>query len=287
MVFALCGGDKRQARLASLLLEDGHGVKVWALEDAPISEGARRCESAAECAEGAGCVVLPMPLSAKRGMLNAPMSARPHCLGELFAALKPGALVCAGNISAEAKAMAEDVGVGLRDYGAMESYRAVNSAATAEGAVGVLLGETPGLLCSQRAVIIGAGRITRALAPRLAGLGVRVTIASRSADSRAWAQAGGFNVCDTSRLAGTLSEAGIVINTAPALVLTASRLTELPEGALVLDLASAPGGTDFDAARAFGIKALTAPGLPGKWSPDAAAGAVRDAIYRIMEDEKT
>ena len=61
--------------------------------------------------------------------------------------------------------------------------------------------------------------------------------------------------------------------------------TELPEGALVLDLASAPGGTDFDAARAFGIRALTAPGLPGKWSPDAAAAAVRDAIYRSMEDE--
>lgn len=77
----------------------------------------------------------------------------------------------------------------------------------------------------------------------------------------------------------------IVVNTAPALVLTASRLTELPEGALVLDLASAPGGTDFDAARAFGIRALTAPGLPGKWSPDAAAAAVRDAIYRSMEDE--
>ena len=59
----------------------------------------------------------------------------------------------------------------------------------------------------------------------------------------------------------------------------------LPEGALVLELASAPGGTDFDAARAFGIRALTAPGLPGKWSPDAAAAAVRDALYRCMEDE--
>ena len=55
---------------------------------------------------------------------------------------------------------------------------------------------------------------------------------------------------------------------------------------IILDLASAPGGTDFEAARAFGIRALTAPGLPGKWSPQTAAEAVRDAVYNILEDEK-
>ena len=95
----------------------------------------------------------------------------------------------------------------------------------------------------------------------------------------------GFRALDTAKLSGALGGADIVINTAPALVLTASRLTELPAGALVLDLASKPGGTDFDAARSFGIKALTAPGLPGKWSPDTAAKAVRDAIYAVLEDE--
>ena len=63
-------------------------------------------------------------------------------------------------------------------------------------------------------------------------------------------------------------------------------LTELPAGALVLDLASAPGGVDFEAARAFGIRCAAAPGLPGKWSPEAAAGAVRRAVYQIMEAEK-
>ena len=38
MVFALCGGDERIARLASMLVEDGHGVRAWALEDAPLAE---------------------------------------------------------------------------------------------------------------------------------------------------------------------------------------------------------------------------------------------------------
>ncbi len=79
---------------------------------------------------------------------------------------------------------------------------------------------------------------------------------------------------------------GIVINTVPAPMLTAARVAGMKPDALILDLASAPGGTDFEAARAFGIRALTAPGLPGKWSPQTAAEAVRDAVYNILEDEK-
>ena len=171
MVFALCGGDERIARLASMLVEDGHGVRAWALEDAPLAEGVRECASADECISGAHCVVLPMPLTARRGFLNAPFSKRPRCLGEVFTAVRPGSLVCAGGVTAEARELAEECGARLADYGALESFRAVNSLATAEGAIGVLLRETPEVICGRSAVIIGAGRITRALSPRLAARG--------------------------------------------------------------------------------------------------------------------
>ena len=87
-------------------------------------------------------------------------------------------------------------------------------------------------------------------------------------------------------LQDALPGCGIVINTVPAPMLTAARVAGMKPDALILDLASAPGGTDFEAARAFGIRALTAPGLPGKWSPQTAAEAVRDAVYNILEDEK-
>ena len=95
---------------------------------------------------------------------------------------------------------------------------------------------------------------------------------------------GGARGADTRALCGRLGTFGIVVNTVPALTLTAARLAELPEGALVLDLASRPGGTDFEAARAFGIRALHAPGLPGKWSPETAAAAIREAVYNILEE---
>src|SRR5699024_1974399 len=106
MVFALCGGDERIVRLAGMLLADGHGVKVWALEGAQLPDGARACDSAAECVLDADCVVLPMPASVRRGLLNAPLSKKTHCMGEIFAAVAPGTPVCAGGVGADVRAMA-------------------------------------------------------------------------------------------------------------------------------------------------------------------------------------
>lgn len=283
MIFAVCGGDGRLVRLAGLLLADGHAVRAWALEDAPLAEGVRLCESAAECCAGADCAALPMPLLDSSGFLNAPYSAKKRCLTELAEAVGPGTRVFAGGANAAARA---EFSRPPRDYAASEAFRALNSLATAEGAIAVLLRESEETLCGKRAVITGAGRITRALAPRLAALGLRVTVASRSPARRAWYAALGFGTADTASLSGALGGAEIVVNTAPGLVLGAARLVELPAGAVVLDLASAPGGVDFDAARAFGIHALTAPGLPGKCAPLTAAKALRDAIYSGLEDEK-
>ena len=191
--------------------------------------------------------------------------------------------VCGGAIAPEARAVAEGRGLRLHDYGKREELLAANAVATAEGAVGVLLSETAWALCGRKALVTGWGRVARALAPRLRGLGMEVTVAARKPGDRAWAAAWGFHTADTERLAEALRGCSAVVNTVPALLLTAARLAELEPEALVLDLASAPGGTDFEAARAFGLRALTAPGLPGKWAPLTAAQAIRDAVYNILE----
>lgn len=191
--------------------------------------------------------------------------------------------VCGGAIASEARAVAEGRGLRLHDYGKREELLAANAVATAEGAVGVLLSETAWALCGRKALVTGWGRVARALAPRLRGLGMEVTVAARKPGDRAWAAAWGFHTADTERLAEALRGCSAVVNTVPALLLTAARLAELEPEALVLDLASAPGGTDFEAARAFGLRALTAPGLPGKWAPLTAAQAIRDAVYNILE----
>jgi dipicolinate synthase subunit A len=67
-----------------------------------------------------------------------------------------------------------------------------------------------------------------------------------------------------------LREADCIFNTVPSMVLPRERLMLLRPGTLVIDLASSPGGVDFEAAKQLGLEAILALGLPGKVAPVSA-----------------
>ena len=75
-----------------------------------------------------------------------------------------------------------------------------------------------------------------------------------------------------------------VVNTIPAPVLTAPVLAALRPGSLIVDLASAPGGTDFAAAAALGHTALLAPGLPARCAPDSAGEYLAETVLEIIRE---
>lgn len=120
------GGDPRQAALARLLADDGHGVHPYALEQA---EGVR-CEPSMAGADRADCVVLPLPALGPEGALNTPLSDRPHPPEEILDALRPGQLVCAGMVTGGLKAMAKARGLVLADYFAREELAVLNAIPT-------------------------------------------------------------------------------------------------------------------------------------------------------------
>ena len=61
-------GDRRQAALAGLLAEDGHGVHTFALEQVQ----GLNCQQTLDGARLAHCVILPLPAGDGQGRLNAP-----------------------------------------------------------------------------------------------------------------------------------------------------------------------------------------------------------------------
>jgi dipicolinate synthase subunit A len=286
MVFAVMGGDERQSRLASQLARDGHEVRVFALEVAVLPNQIEHSEGAAEATRGADCVILPLPVSVKRGYLNAPLSTEAHCLGEVFGSLSPGTPVCAGMPDADTRSLARSSSAELYDYYAREELLVQNAVATAEGAIGVLLKETAETIWGRRILLIGWGHIGKALAPRLRALGAEVLVSARNAGDLAWIAAEGFTPLDTRALGGCLDDVDIVVNTVPARILGMQLLSELPGGALVVDLASRPGGVDQEAARVLGLRTLWAQGLPGKWAPETAAAAIREAVYNILGERE-
>ena len=162
-------------------------------------------------------------------------------------------------------------------YARREEYQIANARLTAEGAAALLRGETE--LAGKKVLLLGYGRIGRLLAGELAAAGADVTVAARSAAQRAWAEAEGLAAVPLDALGEAAARADIAVNTIPAPVLTAPLLERLPEGALLLELASAPGGIDAAAAEKMPLRYLRAPGLPAKYAPERAAAILRDAVY--------
>ena len=274
------GGDPRQGALSRLLADDGHTVHTFAMER---GEGVR-CQPDLAGIGLADCVILPLPAAGEGGRINAPMAEQPPRLDTVLDAMVPGQLLCAGMASPELAAMAQERGLVLRDYFAREELAILNAVPTAEGAIQIAMEELPITLHGARALVIGYGRLGRALAPRLAGLGARVSVAARKYADLAWAESFGFGTEHTGQLRPWLCGYDLVVNTVPARVLGEAELAELRPDCLVIDLASKPGGVDLDAAARLGKKVVWALSLPGKVAPVTAGRAIRTAIYNILSE---
>ena len=271
----LVGGDARQAALAAALEEDGHMVHTFAL-------GGRNATLAGM--DRADCVILPLPAMTGEGLLHAPLRREQYRMEDILDVLRPDQPVFAGMADERLRRLTAERGLPLYDYFAREELAVRNAVPTAEGAIRIALSELPVTLHGARVLLVGFGRLSRALAPRLQGLGARVCAAARSSHQRALAESMGLDTEGLDRLTDWLCAYDLVINTVPAPVLGAEELAAMKEGVLVIDLASRPGGVDFPAAEQLGVKAVHALSLPGKEAPVTAGRYIRDTVYHMMEE---
>ena len=274
------GGDLRQGALAGALEEDGHTVHTYALEnlDSPLPQGRLR---EAALADG---VILPLPVAGEDGGLSAPLSPRFHPLEEILEVLHPQQFVCGGMVRPQVQALAGERGVTIHDYFAREELAVANAVPTVEGAIQIALEELPITLQGARVLVVGFGRLGKLLAHRLGALGARVTVSARRYEQLAWIRAMGWQGQRTDALTGWLCGYDLVVNTVPARVLGREQLRELGPGALVIDLASKPGGVDLEGAAELGTRVIWALSLPGKVAPVTAGRAIRTTVYHMMQE---
>lgn len=274
----------RQARLAELLAADGHQVTSYAIDKMKL-EGVERAETAYDAVQGAKCIILPLPVSAKDGVLNTPLSAGLHTVREILSVLDSKQVVCAGRITGELNEQAASLGLEITDYYAREEFVVLNALATAEGGLQLVMEETPITLCGAKCLVIGFGRIGKILCSRLRGMCADVTASARRCEDIAWIKALGYKAENTQQLDGRLRDYDIIINTVPARIMGQERLSELKKGCLCLDLASKPGGVDFAAASRLGVKAVWALSLPGEVAPVTSGAIIRDTVYNILAEK--
>jgi len=277
--FGVIGGDSRQRSLAELLLRDGRKVLTWGVE-----ESERIKNTGLEKALSAQVVILPLPVLAAGGVFNAPFARREVRIPELLDSFEPGQILCGGQIPDSVHQAAGRRGLVLQDYFTREELTVCNAAVTAEGALQVAMERLPVTLWGCRVLVLGFGRIGKLLAHRLQSMGARVTVAARKCSDLSWIEAYGYDAVSMEKMPERLEEFRLLFNTAPSLLLDGEKLQWLRKDCLCIDLASAPGGIDFDAAQQLGLQAVWARSLPGKAAPETAGCIIRDTIYRILEE---
>ncbi len=274
--FGVIGGDKRQLYCARAIADDGFSVKVCGFEQCEDTMG---LENAAlnEVLGHSEAIILPVPCSRDGGTVNAPFAAPALTFGKEENALLEGKPVFAGM-----KNRLPFPGGRVYDYAVREEFAVENAVPTGEGAIEIAMREYDGTIHGSACLVTGYGRIGRVLADMLAGLGARVTVSARNLRDMAFIRARGFEAVHSLSLSGRYD---IVFNTVPTLLLDACTLAKIAPGALVIDLASMPGGVDFEAAERLSIKAIHALSLPGKAAPKASGRIIKNAVYHIIREE--
>ncbi|MCM1131890.1 MAG: dipicolinate synthase subunit A [Ruminococcus flavefaciens] len=265
----IAGGDMRQVFCAEKLA-DIYNVEVIGIDRDFTAKDfhGRKC----------GCVVLPVPPFDENGNINTPCSDDIIPPGRLKEFTTDDCIVFTGRYDKRL----EDLFPQSRiiDYMSCEDLSLKNAVPTAEGAVQLALEELPVTLNGLSVLIVGIGRIGTALAEILKGFGADITVAVRNSKGTGKARVIGVKSVCTKDM-GT--DYGLVFNTAPELVFSREILKKFSSDTLFIDLASRPGGFDFESASELGRKVIWALGLPGKTAPVTAGEFVAETIINILE----
>ena len=138
-----------------------------------------------------------------------------------------------------------------------------NAVPTAEGAIEIAITETPFTIHGSKSLVLGYGKIGKILSKDLYALGAQTYVEARKYADLAMIEGHGYEPLPLDNLKDHIHEFDIIFNTIPSLILDDEILTKVKKDALIIDLASKPGGIDFDAAKAYGLKVIWALSLPG------------------------
>ncbi len=281
------GGDQREIEMVKCLAEQGGEVYTVGHRQYPGYGNIVPVESLGpfpEAVPEVDVVIAPMSHTDAAGTVRAvPEEGVTIRLDDALLKRFPrGTPLFIGKALPVVKEAAERHGIRLFETAEDDEVAVLNSIPTAEGAVQIAMEELPITLHGSQSLVLGLGRCGLTLVRMLQGLGARVAAAARSRAQLARAVEMGAEAVPLEDLGERVSAVDVVFNTIPAVVLTREILEKMAKEALIIDIASSPGGVDFQAAADLGIRAILAPGLPGKAAPKTAGKILGMCLPRMI-----
>lgn len=282
--FAVIGGDARQWYLTEYLIKKGYSVITYAI--APLSKD-KRSDTASSLEEAvlqAFNIIGPIPFTKDGNTIYSQTVKSDLNIETLKNLLGKGCLFAAGNIPETICEKLCTDGVSYFDFMKEEEVAIFNSIATAEGAISEALLRNPSNLHGSNCLVLGFGRCAKTLAQKLKNLCSNTTVCARSKAAQVSAYAQGFDSVDFLTLPSIIKKYNYIFNTVPSVVISRKELECMDKDTTIIDIASAPGGVDYKAAKELGINAYLCLGLPGKYSPKSSAEALVKALLSYIKE---
>ncbi|MFS0839300.1 dipicolinate synthase subunit DpsA [Paenibacillus sp. 1P03SA] len=281
------GGDARQLEVIDKLIELDASVTLIGFDNLqkPFG-GATGKQLSAEALEKADALVLPVVGTDEQGRVEGIFSGSELTLtAELLGALPKHAVIYTGMAKPYLKQLCAAQGLRLVELLERDDVAIYNSIPTAEGALMIAIQNTDITIHGSQSMVLGFGRTGLTMARTLQGLGAKVKVGVRKPEHFARALEMGFTPFYTRELYQEVANIDLLFNTIPTMIVTAQIITNIPHRAVLIDLASKPGGMDFRFAEKRGIKAMLAPGLPGIVAPKTAGRILANTLSQLMVED--
>jgi len=282
------GGDAREIYIAEQLHARGYRVAFFGAA-ARRASGLAPAASPKAAVAGANWIICPSPGLGDGNRVYAPDCSVPIILNAaLFTASEAarGGLIL-GRATPGVTSAAKAAGVAVFEMKDDRALAVCNATAVAEALVALLVGKTRRVLPAHRLLVIGYGATGAAFTDALLGLACAVRVTARRAEHLERARQRGAQPVAYPARVQAMAESDIVVNTVPSPdAIPPSAFPHLRD-AVVVDIASPPGGTEHAAAGASGIDLTWARGLAGARAPLSAGDAqlrfITDAISGTTE----
>ncbi len=278
------GGDLRQITLAKMMAGDGYDVTLYGFKDTINIPNITETDNI-DIALDNEIIILPVPVSFDGLYINMPYCESKLTIKRFVERINPSSLVFGGRISPEFSEDLSRKGIKHKDYMKRDELAIKNAIPTAEGAIAIAMSETSITLHNSKCLVLGYGKVGKILAKSLSALGAKTYVTARKYADLALIEGHGYIPMSLNEAKSKLDKFDIIFNTVPALILDSNELQNISPDTVIIDLASKPGGVDFEKAKELGLKVIWALSLPGQVAPVTAGIIIKDTVCNMIAEE--
>lgn len=280
MNISIIGGDSRIVELIKLLSKDKNDITLFGFGKCTELENYKHASNIDEALKDTQLIITAIPLSKNGKSINTVYTEKTILVEDLFEKSKNKKIIT-GNVTEEIKKQIRTENNNeIIDILKSEELAIMNAIPTAEGAIQVAMEMSKITIHNSSCLVLGFGRIGKILSKMLAGIGANVYCEARKSHDIAWIKSYGYKAIDLEELDCYLDRFDFVFNTIPHLILDENKLKHISKECILVDLASKPGGIDFDKAKKLNLKAEWALALPGKVASKTAAVYIYDILKK-------